>query len=160
MNRSLKVFAGFGCAAALAACTTGQTIVYDNEGVSVSRFSNDYGACVAEAELQAPVIIQNQTSYGATIGVGTGGYSRGWYGGGSGVGLSVDTRRVDVNAGRRIGLMQQCMSARGYIPKQIPNCSSEVRNSTVISQSYRQPPVTQQSCAANLQGLGPVILTP
>lgn len=144
----------------VAGCSGSPVIVYDQQGVSATRLSNDYGQCLASAERQAPVTIQNQTNYGASIAVGTGGYSGGWYGGGTGVGFSVDTRRVDVNEGRRIGLVQQCMSDRGYIPKQIPSCSTQVRNSTVIGESYRQPPVTQQSCATNVQGLGPIILTP
>lgn len=143
-----------------AACTSGPQIVYDKQGVTASRFANDYNTCVASAERQAPVLFQNQTNYGATISVGTGSSSRYWYGSGSGLGLSVDTRRIDVNEGRRIGLMQDCMGRKGYTPKQIPSCTSQQRSGAAISANYRQPPVTPESCAARVDGIGPVILTP
>ncbi|WP_425090285.1 hypothetical protein [Tropicimonas sp. S265A] len=155
----MRWFGLLACGLALAACAPAPIIVYDKQDVSVTRFSTDYSACLATAESQAPVIIQNQTSYGATVGVGTG-WSSGWYSNGTGVGLSVDTRRVDINEGRRLALMQSCMSRKGYTPKQIPGCSTDVQRQTVVLNEYRQPAITQQSCGAQLQGLGPVILSP
>jgi hypothetical protein len=147
---------------ALVACTPTQVIVYDKPGVSVSRFSSDYASCLARGEREAPVIFQNQTNVGTAIGVGVGiGSCGGWSCGNStGLGVSVDTRRVDINAGRRIGVMQQCMSGLGYTPKQIQRCSADVRRQTVIAEGFTQAPITQQSCAAELQGIGPLILTP
>lgn len=158
MKQTLALLA----ALTLAGCTTAPVTVYDRQGVSVSRLSNDYAACRINAERQAPVLIQNQTSYGTAIGIGTGGCYGGFCSGGNrgGIALSVDNRRVDVNEGRRFGLLQQCMFDRGYAARQLPGCSNEARSGVPIGSDYRQPAITQQSCAVQVQGVGPVVITP
>jgi len=145
---------------ALFGCTTAQVTAFDQPGVSVSRLSSDLSACSARAEREAPVIVQNQTNFGTTIGVGTGSCGAYYCRGGSGVAFSIDNRRVDVNESRRIGIQYQCMLDKGYTPRQLPACSAEARSGVGFGTSYRQPAVTTQSCATQLQGVGPVIVSP
>ncbi len=158
MIRFLTVLCAFG----LAACTTPPVTVFEQPGVTTTRLANDYSRCVAEAERQAPRNVQNQTNFGTSVGVGVGTGNRNWSGSRTFTDLSfsVDTRRVDVNEGRRIGLVQQCMITRGYTPKQIQGCTNQQRAGLTVGSGVQQPPITQQSCGAVVSGVGPVIVTP
>ncbi|MEM8580128.1 MAG: hypothetical protein AAGF50_02890 [Pseudomonadota bacterium] len=151
-----------GAALVLAGCTTQPVVVFDQPGVTTARLSTDYGRCVAEAERQAPRSVQNQTNFGTNVGVGVGTGNRNWNGRSTFTDFtfSVDTRRVDVNAGRRVGLVQQCMSSKGYTPRQLPGCSNQQRASATANSEARQPQITQQSCGTVLSGIGPVVVTP
>ncbi len=154
--------APIGLVFGLAACATPQVTVFDQPGVTTTRLSSDYGRCVAEAERQAPRTVQNQTNFGTSVGVGVGTGNRNWNGRSTFTDFtfSVDTRRVDVNEGRRIGLVQQCMVSKGYTPRQIPGCSTQQRATASANMDARQPEITQQSCGTVLSGIGPVVVTP
>jgi len=137
----------------LAACST--ETAFNQEGVSVSRLSNDYAACLTAATSQAPVDVQEQTTYDRTFGF-QGCRSAGCNPSG-GWEYERSSQSVDVNAGNRDALVQQCMVSRGYSVAQLPACAGGVAG---IDASYRQPAISGQSCVAQLSGVGPVIVTP
>lgn len=133
----------------LSAC--GPLVAYDQQGVSVARLSSDLQTCSARATAEAPPDVQVIYTYENRFRTGRYGDKFGW---------NIERERdiVDVNEGARAIALQQCMVSRGYRLTQLPRCSSSTP--TNISGEFRQPQVTEQSCAVNVSGVGPVIVTP
>jgi hypothetical protein len=132
----------------LAAC--GPVIAFDQQGVSVARLSSDLQSCAARATAEAPPDVQVITTYERQFRSARWGGRPGW---------NYERERdiVDVNEGPRAVALQQCMVAQGYRVAQLPRCSSTPMS---VTAEFRQPAVTDQSCVVNVQGIGPVVVTP
>lgn len=130
----------------LAACDTSLSIFY-KQGASVARMQTDQTRCEVSALRDAPVATQVRQSPPTYVpgrrvcnSQGQCRVTNGYY-------IPGNTYTVDVNAGLRERVLNQCMADIGYTPVSIPACPQNVRSAVSPRQTQTLPPVNEASCA-------------
>ncbi|WP_300029998.1 hypothetical protein [uncultured Roseobacter sp.] len=145
MNR-LRLWTTLPCTLPLLLTACAPVEMYYNAGTEVSRLDADLLGCQVAAAQDVPV--SNQTrreppqfypgrricrSDGSCYTTG------GWYEPG-------DVYTVDVNAGLRGRVTEQCMADRGYAQVSIPRCTGEKARNAIPAVTLVLPELTPQSC--------------
>ena len=141
MKNVLKVVAAF---AVLSGC--GPVSMYYQPGVAVSRLDTDHTNCEVSALRDAPVA--NQIRRDPSIFIPSRSYcnSAGSCYTRPGYWVHGDIYTVDVNAGLRQRVLDQCMQQKGYQQVSIPRCSQAVQNATPSAATQSLPALTEASC--------------
>ncbi|MEL6171295.1 MAG: hypothetical protein AAFQ04_10585 [Pseudomonadota bacterium] len=66
----------------------------------------------------------------------------------------------DANEGLRAKVTDQCMTDKGFAFVEIPHCSPEVTQETIIRATTVQPKLSEQSCSIRVEGGRYQIVTP
>ena len=123
-------------------------VVYDQPGVSVSRLASDLQRCEAEAFDRAPPNISRErvpvrvTDY--KYGIPRPKYDRAW--------VDIDRNEI-IREETRVG----CLQAAGYRLAELPRCST--LSGDDVTPQMQQAALGEASCAVNVGGVGPVILS-
>ena len=144
MKQVLPVLRTLICLMLVAACAP--VTMYYNTGTEVSRLESDLLSCQVSAARNVPVSNQVRRDppqyYPARRICRHDGscYTRG------GFFEPGDVYTVDVNAGLRTRVTDQCMAERGYREVSIPRCPSNVSRDAIPAVTRVLPPLTADSC--------------
>ena len=144
---------------ALVAAGCGPMAAFDQPGVSVTRLARDLNGCQTVSYEFAPPNVIQQTRWRTDfrpIPVCYAGYCDFYY----------DRRwvpevySVDVNSGARQAKLLSCMTNKGYLLAEVPQCTAKQQQSVALTRDTKQAALSETACGVKLQGVGPLIVDP